>query len=102
MGLRAHIIIIAYGYSVRTITQNVSKNLLRVVSSGDDVTLDCFYKDVVAYCTSIKVGLRTEQITRLEEYLGLEPEWSRYESMFYTEQISKGVDYLQKDLREAQ
>jgi acylphosphatase len=95
IGLRAQIYMTAYKYSVRVIPQNVTKELVRVVASGDDNSLDTFYKDVLDYCTA-RISLKTENVTKMENYSGLEPKWSHYGTLFGLEQTAKGVTYLQK------
>lgn len=85
---------IAYKYSLRVVAQNITKELVRVVASGEENSMESFYKDVTDYCIS-KLNLKSENITKMESYFGLEPEWSHYESLFSVEQTAKGVNYLQ-------
>jgi hypothetical protein len=71
----------------------MTDQLVRVLASGDDSAISSFYKAVLNFCTDT-LKLKAESLTTLSVYEGYEPDWSRYESMFNTEQISKGTGYL--------
>jgi len=95
VGLRAQLYSFGFKFHVRVAPENVSRKKVRVVASGDKKSLVSFYDEASAFCRQ-QLGLPRNNVGRLQEYLGLEPDWSSYASLFGAEQTAKGVGYLEK------
>lgn len=94
VGLRAKLYSLAYTYHVKVAPVNVSKNLVRILVSGDEASINNFHTEVAACKDEFK--LPESSIGALVEYEGFEPDWESHSSMFSAEQTAKGVFYLQR------